>query len=402
MRLLLGIIMATVTALTPAAAQDRATASDAADLVAHGFRELEELRYLQARTDFDRAIAANPNYAPAHAGRAIVLIDLDRLDQAEVELATASRLDENDFATLRGLGYLNLARGRLDDAVRFFTRSLEIQPANRSSLRQRALAYAGLGRMDDALADMDRALRDNPDNQFLLHTRARMLAVAGRREEAIAAMSRAVAADPGNFFVTTMQGDMLTRFGRGEDAATAYRTALASLNAFVASGPAADRTSGFVDRHLGLLGRLGRVREGLDLADAYMSSVSYNSMILALRCTLRMEASRELPLALEDCNLAVQYSPRHTFGLTARALLYLKLERWQEAEHDFAQAIELEGRDAGALFGRGLARIGRGDRAGGEQDLVAARRMRFDVGDEFVRLGLTEPAAPSAPVAASN
>lgn len=401
MRLLLGIIMATVAALTPASAQNRATTSDAADLVSRGFRELEELRYLQARDDFDRAIAADPNYAPAHAGRAIVLIDLDRLDQAEVELATASRLDENAFATLRGLGYLNLARGRLDDAVRFFTRSLEIQPANSVSLRQRALAYAGLARMDDALADLDRALRDNPDNQFLLHTRARMLAVAGRREEAIAAMSRAVAADTGNFFLTTMQGDMLTRYGLGEDAATAYRTALASLIAFVAAERGAYRTT-FVDRHLGLLGRLGRVREGLDLADAHMRSVAYDPTILALRCTLRLEASRELPLALQDCNLAVQYSPRHTGALTARALLYLKLQMWPEAEHDFAQVIEVDRRDAGALFGRGLARIARGDRAGGERDLAAARRMRFDVADEFVRLGLTELATPSAPAAAIN
>lgn len=389
MRLLLGIIAAAVAALTPASAQNRATTSDAADLVAQGFRALEDGRYLQARNDFDRAIAADPNYAPAHANRAIVLIDVDRLDQAEVELATASRLDENGFATLRSLGYLNLARGRLDDAIRFFTRALDIQPASRFSLRQRALAYARLERMDDALADLDRALRDAPDDAGLRLTRATMLAAAGRRAEALAALSRAVAADPGNFMVTTMQGDMLTRYGLGEDAAAAYRTALASFDAFIASDPSYDRTSTLVDLHLGILGRLGRLREALDLTDAYMRTVAYDPMILVARCILRVEASPESPLALPDCNLAVQYLPRSTTALTARALLYLKLGRWPEAEQDFAQIVEIAPRDAAALFGRGLARIGRGDRAGGERDLAAARRMRFDAGDEFARLGLT-------------
>ena len=402
MRLLLGIVMAAVIALTPASAQDSATASDAGDLVSHGFRELEEHRYAQARAAFDRAIAANPNHAAAHAGRAIVLIYLDRLDEAEAELATAFRLDENEFAAHRGLGHLNFVRGRPDDAVRSFTRSLEIQPANRFSLRHRALAYAGLARMDDALADIDRALRDGPDDAGLLLTRARMLAAAGRREEAIATMRRAAATDPGNFLLTTALGDMLTRYGLGEEAAAVYCAALASFDAFIASDPSYDRTSTLVDLHLGLLARLGRVREGLDLADAYMSGVAYDPMILVARCTFRVEASPESPLALPDCNLAVQLIPGSTNALTARALLYLKLGRWPEAEHDFGQVIEADRRDAGAPFGRGLARIRQGDRAGGERDLAAARRLRFDVEDEFVRLGLAEPAAPAAPAAATD
>ena len=43
---------------------------------------------------------------------------------------------------------------------------------------------------------------------------------------------------------------------------------------------------------------------------------------------------------------------------------------------------------ASALYGRGLARIGRGDRAGGQEDVTAARAINPDVVADFARYGV--------------
>jgi hypothetical protein len=44
------------------------------------------------------------------------------------------------------------------------------------------------------------------------------------------------------------------------------------------------------------------------------------------------------------------------------------------------------------MFGRGLAKIGKGDRTGGGADIAAAKAIQADITEEFARYGVVVPA----------
>ena len=74
--------------------------------------------------------------------------------------------------------------------------------------------------------------------------------------------------------------------------------------------------------------------------------------------------------------------------MTNRGLVYLKLGRLDEAIADFVAALSIDPKLAFALYGRGLARQKKGDQAGGEADIAAARALKSTIADELAKYGV--------------
>jgi tetratricopeptide (TPR) repeat protein len=70
-----------------------------------------------------------------------------------------------------------------------------------------------------------------------------------------------------------------------------------------------------------------------------------------------------------------------------RGFAHLRMGQFDLAFADYDLALKLDGPRADLLFGRGLARIKRGD-TGGEADLAAARKLNPKIAEEFERYGL--------------
>jgi tetratricopeptide (TPR) repeat protein len=66
----------------------------------------------------------------------------------------------------------------------------------------------------------------------------------------------------------------------------------------------------------------------------------------------------------------------------------LKLGEIDQSIRDYDAAVALNPSSAAALYGRGLAKQKKGDRAGADADLAAAKAIRSDVADEFAKLWL--------------
>ena len=66
----------------------------------------------------------------------------------------------------------------------------------------------------------------------------------------------------------------------------------------------------------------------------------------------------------------------------------LKLGEIDQSIRDYDAAVALNPGSAVALYGRGLAKQKKGDRAGADADLAAAKAIRSDVADEFAKFGL--------------
>ena len=58
---------------------------------------------------------------------------------------------------------------------------------------------------------------------------------------------------------------------------------------------------------------------------------------------------------------------------------------------DFSSALRVDPKLASALYGRGLARLKNGDKAGGDADISAAKTIQAGIGDDFVRYGVARP-----------
>ncbi len=94
----------------------------------------------------------------------------------------------------RGLSHQVL--GRSEEAIRDFTRAIEIDPRKASAYNGRCWSRAHLGRPDEALADCDESLRLAPDDAYALDSRALVYWLLGERDQAKADLRRARELDP--------------------------------------------------------------------------------------------------------------------------------------------------------------------------------------------------------------
>jgi tetratricopeptide (TPR) repeat protein len=96
--------------------------------------------------------------------------------------------------------------------------------------------------------------------------------------------------------------------------------------------------------------------------------------------------------ALADCNQTMRLAPPVVPAtLETRGLVLLKLGRLDEAIADYDAALNIYARSAIGLYSRGVARRKKGDIAGSDTDITAAKAIRPGVGDLFAKWGVSSP-----------
>ncbi len=105
----------------------------------------------------------------------------------------------------------------------------------------------------------------------------------------------------------------------------------------------------------------------------------------------------ELQAALADCNEAIRLEPKLAAAFDSRAFTYLKLDQWELAIADYDSALRIDPKLPSALYGRGFAKLKRGDRAGGNADITAAKTVEKNIVEEFAQYGLQMVPAAQPP-----
>jgi tetratricopeptide repeat protein len=148
-----------------------------------------------------------PGQEPAaDMAAAAALFNESRLDEAREVAQRILAADERHFYALHLLSVIAARRGQWEDAIRFATRALEIEPGDVEVLCNRGVALRMLHRFDEALADYDRALATAPASAIAHNNRGVALAALNRHEEAIGAFDAALRLQPRY---------ALARYGRG-------------------------------------------------------------------------------------------------------------------------------------------------------------------------------------------
>ena len=109
---------------------------------------------------------------------------------------------------------------------------------------------------------------------------------------------------------------------------------------------------------------------------------------LNARCWARVIIGQQLQQALSDCSESLRIRPNDAYTLDSREFAYLNLGRLDAAIADFNAALEINSRLPSSLYGRGLAKLKKGDRAGANADMAAAKAIKADIAQELARDGI--------------
>jgi tetratricopeptide (TPR) repeat protein len=368
------------------------TPESSSDYNERGYLLLQQAEYEKAIEDIDQAIRLSPEWSTPASNRAISLIHLGKIDEAEAALVKAAALDDENFVVHQGYGMLHSARGKPGDAVESFTRSLELDPRNDFTLGARASAYERLGHLEKALADIDRILDFDPDNLDALWRAARLNTALGDEAgmlKAMDAMSR-IAPEAGHPHAT--RAEFLGRFGRHEESAQSYERALELLDKQLEAAP---EDKALLRLRRDTLAASGRNALAIKEITEALAAQPDNATLLNERCWIRATANIELEQALADCNLALRHKPDSAATIDSRGLVNLRLGRLDAAIADFDKALSLQSNLAASLYSRGIARFRKGDQAEAAKDIEAAKRLVFDIETLYKSYGI-EPASLTA------
>jgi tetratricopeptide (TPR) repeat protein len=133
--------------------------------------------------------------------------------------------------------------------------------------------------------------------------------------------------------------------------------------------------------------REGEHRLAIDDLNRVLAAEPANVTALNSRCWAHAVLAH-LQDALADCDEALKLRPDDPDILDSRGFVYLRLGRLDRAIADYNAVLKQQPKQPGSLYGRGLAKIGRGDRGGGREDVSAARSIDPDIVDTFARYGV--------------
>ncbi len=168
-----------------------------------------------ARDAYDLALRTDPEFAEAMANRAMVDLELNRLEPALADLTRAIALGRDDVAVLAARGEALARLGRLDEAQSQFQALLADDPDNASVLVARAMTRL---RTDPqgARADFEHVLARDPHHAAASYGMA-LLVRADDPRRALSHLDTAIAADP--HLVDAIQLRALVRARLGDPAA---------------------------------------------------------------------------------------------------------------------------------------------------------------------------------------
>ena len=180
----------------------------------------------------ERAVAADPNFAAAHAELAQACVwrfflftpdERQWEERAFVAVEKALSLDPDSAEA-------HLARGRLlwtpsnqfphDKAIQEYRRALELDPSLDEARNQLALVYGHVGLLDEALGELDKAVATNPSNALARFRVGEMLLFQGKNEQALNAL-RNVPAEANPALVGYQIALALFNLGRTQEASAA-------------------------------------------------------------------------------------------------------------------------------------------------------------------------------------
>jgi tetratricopeptide (TPR) repeat protein len=131
-----------------------------------GFTYIQEKQYDKAVESLEKVLAAEPGNAQIRAIAAQAALEGRMIDKGRTLLAglDEAQVQSADVFFNMGINFFNA--GESKDAVVYFGKAIAKDPAHVDSYYRRALAYLGLGQMAEAKADFQKVVELQPDGEM--------------------------------------------------------------------------------------------------------------------------------------------------------------------------------------------------------------------------------------------
>jgi tetratricopeptide (TPR) repeat protein/predicted aspartyl protease len=251
-----------------------------------------------------------------------------------------------DAAALRRRGAAAASRGALQSALADLDQAIALDASDVESFYQRGIARWRNQQPSLAMDDFDQALKLKPDHVSALLSRGALRLMQRDAAGATADFDVAAGLAPSDSAVNVQIAEAFQHAGQFEEA-------IRRLDAWIAANPKHDRLPS----------------------------------VLNERCWTRALQGKELELALADCNTAINRQ-RNSAVLDSRALVHLRRGDLDAAIADYKAALKLQPKQAGSLYGLGIAQLRKGLRTEAERDMQAALELSSNADESFKRVGL--------------
>lgn len=189
-------------------------------------------RHEEALAAYDRAANLAPQQALPQTRRGEILLNLERIAEAESAFQASLALDANDATALEGLGRVYSAWGAGASPADFYRAELRLQqaialaPQNASAYIALGDLYTAYGAPDEAIAHYQSALQAKPDHPTARGKLAKAFLAAGQPEAALAEQLRRQQEAPDDPSVAIALAEIYRILGRFDDAEASYRQAI--------------------------------------------------------------------------------------------------------------------------------------------------------------------------------
>lgn len=170
----------------------------------------------------DRVIALAPGHADGHYNRGLLLVALNRFDDAAAALRNAARIAPTRVSTWRQLAEVEHRQGRYLEAELAWQRALALRPQDAAMLGGLAGLYYDAGMFEAALETAAKALAIDPVSSTALLQRSSALRRLGRLDEAEDAVDRVLQSDPLDAHALKARGLVRQMQDRLEEAAADF------------------------------------------------------------------------------------------------------------------------------------------------------------------------------------
>jgi tetratricopeptide (TPR) repeat protein/predicted aspartyl protease len=256
-------------------------------------------------------------------------------------------------------------------------------PEDAAALARRGTASAGRGDDEHALADLTRAVELAPNNPDYLYERGQILLRRKEPKQALDDFSAAL--ELRHDFIAALLGraQLLINLRNISEA----RADLDAVDRIAAKQSDVRFELGFDYLHADLL------RPAIAQYDMWIAAHGEDAKMaiaLSARCKARAMLGLDLAAALKDCNAAISRSGKlqNPDFLDNLALVRFRLGDYDKSVGGYDAALKLRPRYAWTLYGRGLAKLKKNDRSGGEADISEAIALAPGVPEAYQKMGL--------------
>jgi len=174
--------------------------------------------FAKARTYALKALELDDTLAEAHLALATAMVTEWNLFGAEKETSHALELNPNLAGGYSLRGVLSLAHGQPNEAIRSFTRALELDPFSFIFNMHLATAYYHARQYDRSIEQLNKTLIVEPADPFFYEDLCSVYAQMGKFEDAVAACKKGLESQPESEGLISTLGITYARWNKDADA----------------------------------------------------------------------------------------------------------------------------------------------------------------------------------------